>query len=103
VRTGEGCGFLFDHCGGHCTGHHPENGDHYRFKEALRRWERFQRRAFEKYVNDYAEGMAPTNAPSYESGRVTFRGSTGSIYSASFLETPKEIFLLLFAFVTAVR
>jgi hypothetical protein len=85
VRTGEGCGFLFDHCGGHCTGHHPENGDHYRFKEALRRWERFQRRAFEKYVNDYAEGMAPTNAPSYESGRATFRGSTGSIYSASFL------------------
>jgi hypothetical protein len=69
VRTGQGCGFEFDHCGANCSGHHPRNFRaheiriHLRFEEALRRWEDFQRRAFEEYFNAYMEGTARTNAP----------------------------------------
>ena len=109
VRTGRGCGFEFDHYGAKCTGHHPRefriyvNPDHLGFKEALRHWEGFQRRAFEEYFNAYVKGTAPTNARSHEEtprrrafaenfedyskgmartdAQHTCRRSTGSLYS----------------------
>jgi hypothetical protein len=109
VRTGQGCGFEFDHCGANCSGHHPRNFRaheiriHLRFEEALRRWEDFQRRAFEEYFNAYMKGTAPTNAPSHggiprrrafaenldtylkgnapTDGQPTCCRSTGSLYS----------------------
>jgi hypothetical protein len=120
VRTGRGCGFEFDHYGTKCTGHHPQdffgtyvNPDHLSFKEALRHWEGFQRRAFEEYFNAYMKGTAPTNARShgeiprrrafaqnlevYLKGRAstdaqhTSRRSTGSLYSMMSLMSRKSI------------
>jgi hypothetical protein len=121
VRTDGGCGFLFIHINEECTGHHPPttegqtNPDHDKFTDSLRKWEGFQRRAFQEYVNAYVQGTAPTNAPayglfprrrafqenvdayskgmapigasSYNVGQLSCRKSTGSIYSAKSLSS----------------
>ena len=74
LRSAQGrqrCGLTFDHYEGTCTGHHPPiiegraNQDHSRFKVFMREWERSQRVVYAEYVNDYANGTAPTNGPSY--------------------------------------
>ena len=122
LRSAQGrqrCGLTFDHYEGTCTGHHPPiiegraNQDHSRFKVFMREWERSQRVVYAEYVNDYANGTAPTNGPSYQevprlrafennaqayknggygSGRPACRRSTGSIYSMMSLKTFKSAY-----------
>lgn len=86
VQFDRGCGFTFNHHGKQeCSGHHPRtiggqmNPDHDLFTKSLRKWEGLKRCAFEEYVEAYAQGLAPTNAPPYESDKPTYRRSTGSI------------------------
>lgn len=94
VRRSGGCGFTFSHCvKGDCVGHHPPrieghaNPDHCHFKNALRLWEDFQRRAFVEYVEAYSRGMAPTNAPPFEPAKPSYRRSAGSMRSVTSLKS----------------
>jgi hypothetical protein len=120
LRTGRSCGFAFDHKERACTGHHPPtldgqvDSDHRRFKYFLREWEDLHRHAFREYVDDYSEGMAPTNAPPYKeiprqrafnenveayskgleltSRPPACRKTTGSIYWARGLDSTNKTF-----------